>query len=117
MTNTETPALNMEQKPTSFCYARAAANVLNMSLNWITRASFPIDFTSPIPESCANIPFWYVPEGLWMQGERVLSKFLRARTDQIRLGSPPTNTISRGEGQTEAGDDHDSNDEGPNKRQ
>ena len=52
-----------------------------------------------------------------MPEERELSKFLRARAGQTGLGSAPSNTISRGESQPEAGDDHDSNDEGPDIRQ
>ena len=43
--------------------------------------------------------------------------FLGARTGQTGLESSPTNTISHGEGETDANDDHNCHNEGPDIRQ
>jgi hypothetical protein len=42
MTNAETSALKYGAKALVFCYARAAANVLNMSLDWINLSIFQL---------------------------------------------------------------------------
>ena len=80
-------------------------------------AAFALDFTSPIVKVTQMSRSGTNQKGFGCSRESDLSKFLRPGTGQTGLESAPSDTISHGEGETDANDDHDSNNEGPNIRQ
>jgi hypothetical protein len=88
MTNRETSALKLLSKSPIFLLRTSRDECSEYILDK-TRASFRVDFTSPIPESCAIIPFWHKPESFWMQGERDLSKFFNCENWSNWVGIGP----------------------------